>query len=69
MSKSSANFHKPVRFNAKKKMPIHSSRYARIIDEAAYYRAEQQRLLPEYDVLDWLEAEDEINKHHNKALF
>ena len=39
---------------------VHPSQYARMINEAAYYRAEQRGFLPGYELLDWLEAEEEI---------
>jgi hypothetical protein len=45
---------------ARRKFYIDPSKYARMANEAAYYRAKQRGFLPGYALLDWLAAEDEI---------
>lgn len=52
-----------------KKTFVHPSQYARMINEAAYYRAEQRGFLPEYELLDWLEAEEEISQQYDTSSF
>lgn len=37
-------------------------RRQRMIEEAAYYRAEQRGFIPGGELRDWLEAEKEINE-------
>ena len=58
-----------VRPKTKKQHFILSSRFVRMVNEAAYYRALRRGFLPGYELLDWLEAEEETKRHYYKALF
>lgn len=68
-TESNTNEKKVAHAKTKKKPHIEPSHYARMVNEAAYYRAERRGFLPGYDLLDWLEAEAEINNHLESGLF